>query len=372
MVANRGNGPVSTKEKVLIIDDDEALQKSCSLVLSAEGYAIEQALDGLTGLDRYRQFQPDVVLVDLMMPGVDGMEVLKQLASLDPDNVAIVITGYGTIQSAVEAMKRGAYDFLPKPFSPDQLRIIVKRGLERRRFIKETARLRSEKEMMRNNFISMVSHELRSPLAAIQQNLMAITGGFSGEISGDVHSTMLGMQSRIKALIALINDWLNLSRIESGEMIGCKGSVDLKSVLSEAVEILRPLADEKSITLNLDLSASVPPAVGDQETLRMLFVNLLHNGIKYNKEGGSVDVILNQVGAEANVDLKDTGIGIEHDKLPLIFEQFYRIRGQGGVEGSGLGLAISKKIAELHGGSISANSTIGEGTVFTVRLPIDD
>jgi two-component system sensor histidine kinase/response regulator len=363
---------MNKKEKVLVIDDDEALQKSCSMVFSAEGYAIEQALDGLSGLEKYVDFEPDVVLVDLMMPGVDGMEVLKRLASLDPDNVAIVITGYGTIQSAVEAMKRGAYDFLPKPFSPDQLRIIVKRGLERRRFIKETARLRREKEMMRNNFISMVSHELRSPLAAIQQNLMVITGGFTGEISDDVRKTMMGMQSRIKALISLINDWLNLSRIESGEMITGKSTVDLKRVLSEAVELLRPLADEKSITLRLDTPGSIPVIRGNQETLRMLFTNLIHNGIKYNKEGGSVAVIVDEVVSEVKVNIKDTGIGIAPDKLPLIFEQFYRIRGEDSVEGSGLGLAISKKIAELHAGSIRADSALGEGTVLTVRLPIGD
>jgi two-component system sensor histidine kinase/response regulator len=357
------------KEKILIIDDDESIQKSCRMVFSRDGYEVESALDGESGLKRYRQDRPDVVLVDLKMPGIDGMEVLRQLRSFEPDCVAIVITGYGTIQSAVEAMKRGAYDFLPKPFTPDELRIIVRRGLERRRFIRETARLRKEKQMMRDNFISMVSHELRSPLAAVQQNLMVITGGLAGEISHEARDMFLGMQTRIKGLITLIGDWLNLSRIESGEMISGMGPVDLKPLLAEVIETLSPLAEEKNVSLRIAATGPVPVTVGNRDTLRMLFTNLIHNGIKYSREGGKVEATLGEEDKRIRIEIKDTGIGIPADKTPLIFEQFYRVKGETEAEGSGLGLSIARKIAEMHSGSIMVESEPGKGSTFTVYLP---
>ena len=188
---------MADKPKILIIDDDKTILDSCSQVLIQEGYQIEMAEDGDTGLQNAKTEKPDLVLVDLKMPGKDGMEVLKELRTFDPNCVAIVITGYGTIESAVEAMKSGAFDFLPKPFTPDELRIIVRRGLERRQYIKETEKLRAEKENLRKNFVSMTSHELRSPLAAVQQNLMVITGGLVGEIPEKANQMLLRMSYRI-------------------------------------------------------------------------------------------------------------------------------------------------------------------------------
>ena len=147
------------KSTILIIDDDDSMLDSCSQVFLKEGYQVATAEDGEMGLVKFKDNHPDLVLVDLKMPGKDGIAVLGELRTIDPECVAIVITGYGTIRSAVEAMKHGAYDFLPKPFTPDELRLIVRRGLEKRRYTQETRNLRREKEMMRNNFISMVSHE---------------------------------------------------------------------------------------------------------------------------------------------------------------------------------------------------------------------
>jgi two-component system sensor histidine kinase/response regulator len=357
------------QERILVIDDDESLQKSCRMVFSREGYAVEPALDGISGLEKHKRFQPDLVLVDLKMPGLGGLDVLKKLKQADPDCVAIVITGYGTIESAVEAMKRGAYDFLPKPFGPDQLRIIVRRGLERRRFIRETARLRREKELMRNNFISMVSHELRSPLNAVQQNLMVITSGLGGEISGQARQTILSMQTRIKALISLINDWLSLARIESGEILGSKEPVDLRATLSEVIETLAPLADERQVSLEVTASPDLHRITGNKQALLMLFTNLIHNGIKYNRQGGRVETELRRLDGSVEARIKDTGVGISSEDLPLIFEQFYRVKGEGRTEGSGLGLSISRRIVEAHSGTIDVQSEPGKGTVFRVCLP---
>jgi len=360
---------MSRKPIVLIIDDEEFILDSCCQVFTKEGYRTEKAKDGDAGLQKFKETKPDLVLVDLKMPRKSGIEVLEELRTIDPNCVAIVITGYATIESAVEAMKRGAYDFLPKPFTPDELRIIIRRGLERRQCIKEAERLREEKEIMRENFISMVSHELRSPLAAVQQNLMVITGGMVGEIPEKANHMLLRMRARIKGLISLISDWLDLSRVESGEIVTKMEPVDLKIILSEVIELMKPLADEKKITLRFTAPEKYPSIVGNRETLQMLFTNLIHNGIKYNRRGGKVEVILEDEDQRTKILVKDTGMGIPQEKLPLIFEQFYRVKKKEDVVGSGLGLSIAKKIVEAHSGSIEVESELGKGTTFMVYLP---
>ena len=297
--------------------------------------------------------------------------MLPKLKSMDPDCVAIVITGYATIERAVEAMKRGAYDFLPKPFSPNQLRLIVARGLERRRLVRETVELRREKEIMRDNFISMVSHELRSPLNAVQQNLMVITAGLGGQVSDRARERLITMQSRIKSLISLVNDWLNLARIESGEIVSDRTPVNLSGVVAEALDTLKPLADQAGVLLSLEVADDLPEINGSAQALQMLFTNLVHNGIKYNRKGGTVSVELRAEGHDVTVRVSDTGVGIPAEKIPLIFEQFYRIRDEGRVEGSGLGLSIARNVVEAHRGTIDVASEVGKGTSFTVRLPRD-
>lgn len=356
-------------ETILIIDDDRALQQSCRQVFATNSYIIESSFDGASGIAKYDTIEPDLVLVDLCMPGLGGIEVLEKLKSKDPDCVAVVITAYGTISTAVEAMKRGAYDFIPKPFTPDQLRFIVRRGLERRRFIKETARLRREKRMMRDNFVSMVSHELRSPLAAVQQKLMLVTGGYSGEVSAEARMAILAMQDRIDGLISLIGDWLDLSRIEAGGIVGEKDLVDLRSVVTGVIDTLGPLAEKAGVTLRIGAGDPIPQIAGNLETLRMLFSNLIDNAIKYNHEGGSVTASFLNIGKDVKVVIRDTGIGIPRDSLPLVFEQFYRVKGRGTANGSGLGLSMCRRIVELHGGTLEVESEVGKGSVFTVCLP---
>jgi len=269
--------------KILIIDDEEAMRDSCSQVLKRMEIEVDTALNGEEGLEKIKSFEPHLVLLDLKMPGISGMEILEQLPDMDPFLIPVMITGYATVESAVEAMKHGAYDYLPKPFTPDELRMIIKRGLERRRYMVETERLQKEKAMMRKNFVAMVSHELKSPLAAVQQNLIVINDGMAGEIPEKPKQMLKRASIRIKGLLTLINDWLNLSRMESGEIVQKLEPVDLKALLEELVELLHPLADEKGITLRINAPDDYPTILGEKETLQMLFTNLIHNAIKYWK-----------------------------------------------------------------------------------------
>jgi len=359
-----------TMPTILVIDDEKIMLDSCCEIFNTEGYKTIAAENGEKGLQKFKEANPDLILLDLKMPGMNGMAVLEEAIKTDPNCVVIVITGYATIESAVEAMKKGAYDFLPKPFTPDELRIVAKRGLERRKLTLETESLRKEKEKLQDNFITLVSHELRSPLAAVEQNIMVIVGGMVGEIPDKVQIMLKRVSERIKGLIKLINDWLNLSRIESGELVTEMEPVELKQILSDAVDLLNPLANERNVHFILNLPEKFPTILGgNKEALQMLFTNLIHNGIKYNYRGGHVKIILEDEDHKAKITVQDSGVGISKEKLPLVFEEFYRIKGQESVEGSGLGLSIVKKIVEAHSGQIEVESIEGKGTTFTVYLP---
>ena len=167
------------RPKILIIDDEEIVIDSCTQILKNGSFQIASASNGTDGLELMKEYHPDLVYVDLKMPGLSGFEVLDQIHEYDPTIVTVVITGFATVNSAVEAMKKGTYDFLPKPFTPDELRLITKRGLERRQLVLETIALRREKELLREHFAAIVSHELKSPLGAVQQNLYVLADDLS-------------------------------------------------------------------------------------------------------------------------------------------------------------------------------------------------
>jgi FixJ family two-component response regulator len=226
-------------DNILVIDDEEVVRDSCSQVLIKEGYQTETAGDGETGLQKIREVKPDLVLVDLKMPGVCGMEVLKKIRDIDPDIITVVITGFATIDSAVDSMKEGAYDFLPKPFTPDELRLIIKRGLEKRKLALEAATLREEKKRMEENFITMVSHELRTPLVDIQQYFEVILGGIVGEVAIKQKEMLERVRERIDALLKLIKDWLDMTRIKAGEVVKKFEPLDISSILKDAISFTR-------------------------------------------------------------------------------------------------------------------------------------
>ncbi len=362
---------ISEKATILVIDDEQAMRDSCYQVLTKDGYRIETADDGDSGLQKISQIKPDLVLVDLKMPGMSGMELLEKVVDIDPNIISVVITGYATVESAVEAMKRDAYDFLPKPFTPDQLRIVTKRGLERRRLALESARLRREKETMRENFVTLVSHQLRSPLASVKQYFGVILEGFVGEVACKQKEMIERAGKYVDDLLQLIDDWLDMSRIEAGNITEKFEAVALAPILSETLELLQPLAETKRITLELNLRDDLPAIEGDEDTLKQAFTNLVSNGINYNREGGTVIVSVREEVNDLVVEISDTGIGISEDDLHFVFDEFFSVRSEEtrGISGSGLGLPIAKRIIEAHNGLIKIASELGKGTTLSILLP---
>jgi len=356
---------------ILVIDDEESMRDSCTQIILKSGYIAETAEDGRVGLEKIKSLRPDLVIIDLKMPGISGIEVLEALAQFDPQIIPIVITGYATVDSAVEAMKKGAYDFLPKPFTPEELRIIIRRGLERRKLALEAEQLRREKTLLEENFITMVSHQLRSPLVAIQQYFEVILAGMVGQVEEKQREMILRARYRLDGLLKLINDWLDLTRINRGRIVGKFKPLNLRKLLEKLVEFIKPLAKENQVRLEMEPGSQEVWISGDEETLEQALSNLIVNAIKYNKPRGRAIVRLREELQAAAVEVEDTGIGIAKEHLPFIFDQFYQVsRGEGKkMKGTGLGLSIAKKIVEAHNGSIQVKSELGQGSVFTVILP---
>ncbi len=362
---------MSKKSTILVIDDEETMRDACQQVLSKNGYDTETSADGADGLRKVRELTPDLVLVDLKMPGISGMEVLEKIGKIDSTIISIVITGYATIESAVEAMKRGAYDFLPKPFTPDELRIIIKRGLERRKLALESISLRQEKERIEKNFISMVSHEMRRPLIDVQEYLEVVLRGITGQLAPQQKEMLEKAGGQINTLLVLIKDWLDMSRIEAGTILRNLEPLDLSQILNKMVDLLRGKIKRKKITLEVNIPPHLPLIKGEKLSIERVFTNLIHNAIDYNREEGKILVKAKEGGEYVIIEVSDTGIGIPKKDVAFIFGEFFRVKNRKTqhIAGSGLGLSIVKKVVEAHGGSIEVRSEEGKGSTFTVFLP---
>jgi signal transduction histidine kinase len=357
--------------RVLVIDDDEAIRISCRRILAREGYAVEVFERGADGLSRLREAAPPLLLVDLKMPEMDGFQVLEEVRRTDPNVVVVVITGYATIATAVEAMKAGAYDFLPKPFTPDELRLVVERGLERRRLVETSERLRREKELAQRRFITFVSHQLKSPLVAVKQYLDVLTYTTGDTLPARARQWIGRSEERLAEALQLIHDWLALARVEQGGFATSGESTVLSTEVPRLLAQLEGTAATAQVRLTADVAADLPPIRGDALSVGTVLENLLGNAIKYNRTGGSVHLSAARAGAGVEIRVSDTGIGIPADRLPTVFDEFVRVRTPetAGIPGSGLGLTICHTIVRSLHGTIAADSREGAGTTFTVWFP---
>lgn len=359
--------------KILIIDDEQVVRDSCKEILAGNDFQIDTAQDGSSGLKRVQKFQPDLVFVDLKMPGIPGLEVLREIQTYDSTIVTVVITGFATVSSAVEAMKQGAYDFLPKPFTPDEFRLITRRALEKRKLVLETIALRREKEMLRENFAAIVSHELKAPLGAVQQNLFVLEAQLSDQLTEEQRNRLARMKTRITGLVELIHTWLRAIAVDIESIRDAFELVSVPSVITAAVETVQPHAVRKDIEFVTSYESPSSAVYGDQGTLTEVLVNLCTNATKYSYPGSKVFIRVEESDDQVEITVRDSGVGISEDDLPHIFDDFYSGGvGQSGEEGHGLGLALSRRIVEIHNGSISVESELGKGSTFAIQLPVHD
>jgi len=359
------------QSKILIIDDEEIVLDSCTQILKSGNYQIATARNGIEGLEVLKQFQPDLTFVDLKMPGISGFEVLDQIHEYDPTIVTIVITGFATVGSAVEAMKKGTYDFLPKPFTPDELRLITQRGLEKRELVLETIALRREKKMLREHFAAIVSHELKSPLGALQQNLYVLADDLSDLFSQSQKDKVERLQKRIDDLVKLVNTWLRAISVDISSIRDNFGPVSIDIMVTKAVDNVRNHATRKAIEFSSSIEKPIDLVQGDEVTLVEAVVNIASNAIKYTHMGGHVSILTRQEGNQIEISITDDGVGIAQEDLPHLFEDFYIGKSTTDNERrSGVGLAITRRIIEAHDGSISVETKLGKGSTFVIRIPV--
>lgn len=358
------------RPRILIIDDEEVVLDACGQILGERDYVLSTAADGATGLDRLGTFHPDLVFVDLKMPGLSGFQVLERIREIDPAVVTVVITGYATLSSAVEAMQKGAYDFLPKPFTPDEFRVVTTRALEKRHLQQEALRLRRERDLLREQFASIVSHELKAPLAAVQQHLMLLAHDLAAVLSETQRERLERLQGRVADLLGLISTWVRAIATDMEHLRASFGPVDLRVVAGKALDSVGLLATRKDITLETSVPHDLPLVSGDSGTLVEALVNLLSNAVKYSHPGGRVVLTASRGDRWVTIAVQDFGVGIPPDELPLISGGLYRgAAGTAGERGSGLGLAVTRRIVEAHGGTLAIESLPGAGSTFTITLP---
>ena len=270
----------------------------------------------------------------------------------------------------MEAMKEGAYDYIPKPFTPDELRLITRRGLEKRKLVLETLALRREKESLREHFAAIVSHELKSPLAAVQQYLISLSGELSDQMSKDQLRRFERIQTRIDDLMKLIHTWLRAITVDIETIRENFQISSIPTVISKAVESVEPHATRKDIKIQTKLADDTHNVLGDEGTLVEAIVNITGNAVKYSPAGSEIEISAGNLDDQIVIKVRDDGIGIPKEDLPFIFEDFYTsATDQQAERGSGVGLALTKRILEAHNGTISVESELGKGSIFILRLP---
>ena len=492
-----GRNKLNSEARILVVDDEMGIREGCKRALSAEGYAVDEAEDGSSGFQKVKKSPYDLILVDLMMPRMGGLDLIQKVHQIDPEIIIVVITGYATIETAVESTKRGAYDYLPKPFAPDALTALVKRGLEKRwlrikakelyaerdqkllELANEQSRLRTiigcmddgvlvtnmegrlvlwnassvkmlksrsndvvgealeyyikdktivdsirevlssedidfslisrevevgdkgttlmanvapvrdeegrilgavtvlrdittlkEIDKIKSQFVSMVAHELRAPLAAIEGWLELVLSEEAGEDEAQRKQWLGRAKDRAHSLLALVNDLLDINRMESGRIAQKMEKVHLDEIVGKIVDFLKTEADRRKISMKVMLP-NFPPIQADIKDMEKLFTNLINNAIKYNSDNGSIFIEGEADKSFVCLRVRDTGIGISAQNISKIFEDFYRVEDSRTkkIAGTGLGLTIAKKIADSHFGRIEVQSQLNEGSTFSVYLP---
>ena len=365
--------------RVLVTDDEPGMLLAVERVLrnltlklpdveGEVGFVVETAGTGEDAVERIEAWEPHIVLLDYKLPGMSGLDVLERVSRPEADMLTIMMTAYASLETAVTATKRGAYDFLAKPFTPDELKGTIRKAAGRLVLAQQARRLAAEKRQVRFQFISVLAHELKSPLAAVEGYVRICRDRTAGDNQA-VYDQMLDRTLiRIGGMRKLIFDLLDLTRIASGQKTRNFTEVDLRDVAGTAVEDVAPTTQERDITITLDAEPITMTA--DRGELEIILNNLVSNAVKYNRDGGTVDVAIRRDGDAVTLRVADTGIGMSTDEAAKLFDDFVRIKNDKtrDILGSGLGLSTVKKLALLYNGDVRVESQPDVGSTFTVIL----
>ncbi len=377
------------KESILIVDDTPDNLRFLSTTLTKEGYEVLTAINGSVALIGARTALPDLILLDIKMPGIDGYEVCQKLKA-DAQTQEIPIIFLSVLDEAIDKVKAftiGAVDYITKPFQIEEVLARVKNQLALRSLQKKLTQqnsqllhleaelrlaLKKEKELsqLRSEFMSLISHEFRTPLTTIlssDQLLQRYGNKLSDEKQQNHHQRI---QHAVGYMTQLLEEVLLIGSAEAGKLKFEPTLIDVVAFCGELIETLQLNTTQHKLLFVSDSKELY--AQMDQKLLGHIFTNLLSNAIKFSPNGSVIQLDLVSSSEIVVFRIQDNGIGIPDKDLPLLFESFSRASNVGCIQGTGLGLTIVKKSVDLHGGQIAVESEVGVGTTFTVTLPLNN
>ncbi|GCL43217.1 hybrid sensor histidine kinase/response regulator [Anabaena sp. FACHB-1250] len=363
------------KDRILSVDDTKDNLILVEAILEDEGYHIDSVANGEAALKNVVELPPDLIILDVMMPGINGYEVTRRIRKNPEINyIPILLLTAFDESSVVEGLDAGADDFIRKPFDTEELLARVRSLLRLKHSIDEQRKM----TLQREDFVSRLTHDLRTPLVAADRMLHFFLQEVFCTISPEMKQAINMMIRSNQNLLEMVNTLLEVYRFEAGKKSLNYESCDLTQIATEVVGELSPLAVEKNLILKLDTHELNQTGNnggivnGDRLELRRVFNNLIANAIKFT-DTGSIEVRIFQTLSPTNhpsqiiIEVQDTGYGIAAEDQGTIFERFRQ--GRNKRSGSGLGLHLSQCIVEAHGGKIELSSQLGKGSTFTVRLP---
>ncbi len=363
--------------KILVVDDERLNQRILAAILRPEGYEVIEADSAEKALEFYAQCNPDLVLMDVLLPGINGFAACRELRRLYGENAApvIFITAKSDSDDVVEGLAAGGIDYLPKPIRPKEAVARIRTHLQIRGLLAEQRLLvdqLSKANTAKNRFLGMAAHDLRNPLASIRGLAEFLRDGVVGPLTPDQIDLVKTIHSASQEMLLLVDELLDVAAIEAGELKLAPEATDLAELVAKQVYLANIEATKKQTRI-----AILPrerPALRrlDPNKMRQVVDNLLSNAVKYSPPGSSITVEVASANGSLVFSVQDQGPGIPDSERDRLFKDFGRtsVRPTGGEKSTGLGLAICRKIVEAHHGTITAENLPGRGCIFRVNLPV--